>query len=63
MVMIMPETATTACQPRLVAVKRRTAPWLPQMTPSCILPSTTMASVGGVMLVSPAPGMPTMATG
>ena len=61
--MMTPEIETTLCHVRGFAVNRRTVAWVPQMIPNCMVPRIAIASVGGVMLVTPSPGIPTIATG
>ncbi len=61
--MMTPEIATITCQAFALAMSLRIAGAVPQMTPAWAMPSSSMANVGGVMLVVPAPGTPTIATG
>ncbi len=61
--MITADRPTTTCHARAPVIHRRTNGAVPQMMPICITPRRTMANVGGVMLVRPAPGTPSIATG
>ena len=61
--MITPEMATTALHVPERCVALATTGWVPRITPAWATPSRKMAKVGGVMLVSSAPGIPTIATG